>query len=389
MTAGGRAGSAPARPDIEFPVSNDEEVIPHETGSSQDRCALSRVSLRGRRRPCAPAAQTMSIEEYEPKSTLVVPEHHPAHAKYPFIDVHNHQDTDISAADAAQLVADMDRLNMKVMVNLSGDQGAEFEKGYRESAGPVPGPLRRSSPTSTSRRSAAPAGPSARSRSSARTYKHGARGLKIFKNLGMSVERHGRQARRRRRSAPRSDLGQVRRARHPGAHPHRRAALLLRSAGQVQRALAGAEAVSAARAAAGQVPAVRADHDGAAPHVRASIRRRRFIDAHLGWLGDDLARLGKLFDEMPNVYTEIGAVLAELGRQPRAAREWFLKYQDRVLFGKDIWAPDEYHIYFRVLETDGRVLRLLPQAPRLLEDVRPRSARRGAARSSITRTPCA
>ena len=55
---------------------------------------------------------------------------------------------------------------------------------------------------------------------------------------------------------------------------------------------------------------------------------------------------------MPNVYTEIGAVLAELGRQPRAAREWFIKYQDRVLFGKDTWAADEYLVYFRVLETE-------------------------------------
>jgi uncharacterized protein len=38
---------------------------------------------------------------------------------------------------------------------------------------------------------------------------------------------------------------------------------------------------------------------------------------------------------MPNVYTEIGAVLAELGKQPRFALEWVIKYQDRVLFGKD------------------------------------------------------
>jgi predicted TIM-barrel fold metal-dependent hydrolase len=51
------------------------------------------------------------------------------------------------------------------------------------------------------------------------------------------------------------------------------------------------------------------------------------------------------------VNTEIAAVLAELGRQPRAAREFFLKYQDRIMFGKDIWEPTEYHVYFRVLET--------------------------------------
>jgi len=54
---------------------------------------------------------------------------------------------------------------------------------------------------------------------------------------------------------------------------------------------------------------------------------------------------------MPNMYSEIGAVLAELGRQPRNAREFLIKYQDRIMFGKDSWAPDEYPVYFRVLET--------------------------------------
>jgi predicted TIM-barrel fold metal-dependent hydrolase len=80
--------------------------------------------------------------------------------------------------------------------------------------------------------------------------------------------------------------------------------------------------------------------------------RTQFINAHLGWLGNDLGRLGKLLDELPNVTTEIGAVLAELGRQPRFAREWLIRYQDRVMFGKDAWEPSEYHTYFRVLETD-------------------------------------
>lgn len=76
-----------------------------------------------------------------------------------------------------------------------------------------------------------------------------------------------------------------------------------------------------------------------------------FINAHLGWMGNDLGRLGRLMDELPNMHTEIGAVLAELGRQPRFAREWFIKYQDRVMFGKDSWQPEEYHTYFRVLES--------------------------------------
>jgi predicted TIM-barrel fold metal-dependent hydrolase len=79
--------------------------------------------------------------------------------------------------------------------------------------------------------------------------------------------------------------------------------------------------------------------------------KTQFINAHLGWLGNDLGRLGRLMDEAPNVTTEIGAVLAELGRQPRFAHDWLIRYQDRVMFGKDSWAPVEYPPYFRVLET--------------------------------------
>jgi predicted TIM-barrel fold metal-dependent hydrolase len=48
---------------------------------------------------------------------------------------------------------------------------------------------------------------------------------------------------------------------------------------------------------------------------------------------------------------EIGAIIAELGRQPSAANVFFEKYQDRVLFGKDAYNPEEYYTYFRVLET--------------------------------------
>jgi len=77
----------------------------------------------------------------------------------------------------------------------------------------------------------------------------------------------------------------------------------------------------------------------------------RFINAHLGWRGGNLEDLGRQLDRLPNVYADVAAVLAELGRQPRFAREWFIKYQDRVMMGKDTWSPAEYYTYFRVFET--------------------------------------
>jgi predicted TIM-barrel fold metal-dependent hydrolase len=77
-----------------------------------------------------------------------------------------------------------------------------------------------------------------------------------------------------------------------------------------------------------------------------------FIAAHMGWFPNDLAKLGELLDTYPNMNVEIGAVIAELGRQPRNAKKFFEKYQDRILFGKDSYQPKEYPTYFRVLETD-------------------------------------
>jgi len=76
-----------------------------------------------------------------------------------------------------------------------------------------------------------------------------------------------------------------------------------------------------------------------------------FVTAHLGWQANDLATLGRLLDEMPNVYTEVGAVLYDIGRQPRNARDFFVRYQDRILFGKDSFQPEEYPYYWRVFET--------------------------------------
>jgi predicted TIM-barrel fold metal-dependent hydrolase len=79
--------------------------------------------------------------------------------------------------------------------------------------------------------------------------------------------------------------------------------------------------------------------------------KTKFILAHMGWHANDLGRLARMMDAMPNVFPEVAAVLYDLGRQPRAARELFIKYQDRLLFGKDSFQPDEFPYYWRVFET--------------------------------------
>jgi predicted TIM-barrel fold metal-dependent hydrolase len=77
-----------------------------------------------------------------------------------------------------------------------------------------------------------------------------------------------------------------------------------------------------------------------------------WVIAHLGWHAQDLARLGAMFDRFPNLHSEVGAVLYDLGRQPKTARAFMIKYQDRILFGKDSYQPDEYPYYWRVFETN-------------------------------------
>ena len=76
-------------------------------------------------------------------------------------------------------------------------------------------------------------------------------------------------------------------------------------------------------------------------HMFAKHPKTRFIAAHFAWYGNDLARAAKLLDTLPNVTLEVAAVLYEFGRQPYAATQFFTKYQDRVMFGKDTYETSD------------------------------------------------
>ena len=76
------------------------------------------------------AGQGVTVQEYEPRNTLVVPEHIVTSARFPFVDIHGHQSgTRMSSADVDRLIGEMDELNMVVMVNLSGGSGANLVTG--------------------------------------------------------------------------------------------------------------------------------------------------------------------------------------------------------------------------------------------------------------------
>ena len=78
-----------------------------------------------------------------------------------------------------------------------------------------------------------------------------------------------------------------------------------------------------------------------------------FIGAHMANNPEDLLAVGAWLDKYPNLVVEIAARIAELGRQPVTAREFFLKYQDRIMFGTDgPRDPVRLRLHWRFLETD-------------------------------------
>ena len=78
----------------------------------------------------------------------------------------------------------------------------------------------------------------------------------------------------------------------------------------------------------------------------------KFVSLHVGNWPENLDYVSGMLDKNPNVMVEFGAREAELGRQPRRARDFFVKYQDRIMFGTDNGMQAEmYRNHFRWLET--------------------------------------
>ena len=295
------------------------------------------------------AAQDVTLMEYEPRSTLVVPEHPVTAAKYPFVDAHAHlwRAAEMDAQQVADLIAQMDALNMAVMVNLSGGSGERLRQGVENMARHAPGRVVFFANVDFDG-IGAPGWSEQAAAQLEQDVQNGAVGLKIFKSLGMDITDAGGQ--RVPVDDPRIDAVWAK-AGELGIP------VLIHSADPApfwepydrhnERYYELTERPNRKRPPEPSFEQI----IGEQHNVFRKHPETKFINAHLGWFGNDLARLGTLLDELPNVYTELGAVLAELGRQPRFAREWLTQYQDRVLMGKDSWNPEEYHVYFRVFET--------------------------------------
>ena len=295
--------------------------------------------------------QEMGFEDYNPPSTLVVPEHPLTKAKYPFIDVHNHQ-FGMPTQDLSILISEMDKLNMAVMVNLSG-RGRGSDEHLRQSLKNVHDnyPNRLIVFTNINLRAIDSVGWTKRTVQQIRDdVKLGANGLKIYKSQGMT--NMDTQGNRIKINDPRIDAvwevcGEL-------------GIPVLIHAADPKQFWEPYDADNERWLELKTHPRRKRDDNNPAPwqtiineqhDIFAKHPNTIYINAHLGWYANDLQTLGSLMDKYPNMNAEIGAVIAELGRQPRAAKEFLTKYQDRIMFGKDSWHPEEYYTYFRVLET--------------------------------------
>ena len=296
---------------------------------------------------CAQSGAKMDFESYNPVSTLVVPEHKLTSAKYPFIDIHNHQ-WEMGKGRLKDLVTDMDKLHMAVMVNLSGGNGDKL-KGFTDN-------IKSTYPNrfivfanidfngiggDNWTENAV--------KQLEQDVRNGANGLKIFKNLGFSVTD---------KSGKRVTVDDVRLDPIWKKCGELKIPVLIHTADpnsfwhdldeKNERWL---ELTTHPNRKRGAGDATFEELIGEQHRMFKKHPETIFVAAHFGWLPNDLERLGKFLDEAPNVVVEFGAVIAEIGRQPRMASAFFNKYQDRILFGKDSWEPSEYSTYFRVLET--------------------------------------
>ena len=286
-------------------------------------------------------AQDLSIREYKPRSTLVVPAHPVPQAKYPVIDVHSHHSR-LTPAGYAQLVREMDALNLRVLVNLSGGTGEGLKEMLATvAASPAPDRMVVFANLDFSDVDAPGYGRRAAARLEA-DIAAGARGLKIFKNLGLSVKR----ANGARVPVDDAELDPVwaacARLKVPVLIHTGEPASFFDPVDVTNERWLELQVHPQRRRPAETFPAfetLMAERD----RLFTKHRSTTFIAAHMGFHANDLGRLRRMLDAMPNVYVETGAILAELGRQPRFAHEFFTAYQDRVLFGKDSWAPADTH----------------------------------------------
>jgi predicted TIM-barrel fold metal-dependent hydrolase len=317
------------------------------------------------------AASGLQLKDYRPKSTLKVPEHPVNRAKFPVIDVHTHLFMGRRGSTPEQLRGFrtwMDQCNIQTMLNLTGGDAARVAEIVKEIA-PFEGRfLTATEPTW--KRASEPGYSQWQADDFRRAKQAGARGVKVLKTLGLYLRENGKLVKI---DDPRFDR-----------------------AWEAAGALGLPVSIHTGDPAAFFTPIDRfneryeelenhpdwsfygkdfppkRDLLEARNRVIARHPKTTFIGLHVANCPEDLALVGQWLDRYPNLNVEIGARLGELGREPRTARRFIERYQDRVLFGTDgtpdagkvvpqqDLTPAMYRCYFRFLETEDEYFDYAP-----------------------------
>ena len=317
-----------------------------------EQCPPGMTEIRPRN--CmAPETAAPSILDYRPKSTLIVPEHTVPKAKYPAIDFHGHPQGLLASAEVlAGLGASLDALNVRMMVAANNMSGAQLQSAV---AAIKSSPAMKDRVRVLTGISFQNVGPGWAEKAVAQLEADVAAGAvgvgEIGKGFGLSTTKP---------DGSRLQLDD------PALKPIWDACARLKLPVFIHTAdpqeffrtvdLTNERWLEQSLFPGRHYPQDRYPSFETLMTERDNLFRANpkttFVTAHMGWHANDLGRLGKMFDEMPNLYTEVGAVLYDIARQPRVAHDFFVRYQDRILFGKDSFQPEEYPYYWRVFETN-------------------------------------
>lgn len=321
----------------------------------------------------------LPLRDYEPKSMLHVPETAVLRAKYPLIDFHTHlsfvnrnakPEKAGFRATREEVLAVMDRKNIRMMVNLTGGYGAALEETLAYWQKPAPDRFAVFTEPWFNRLREANY-PQFQADQIVRAKQLGARGIKVLKTLGLFL----------REEITTGPLVKV---------DDRRFDPMWEAAGASELPIAihtsdpeafflptdkfneRYEELSAHpdwSFHGRDYPSNRELHE-ARLRVVARHPKTQFVLLHVG-NSEDLPWVSEWLDKYPNTHVEIAARIGELGRQPRQARRFFDRYQDRILFGTDavpqgvetpqqIFGDKLYEIYYRFLETEDEYFDYAP-----------------------------
>jgi predicted TIM-barrel fold metal-dependent hydrolase len=321
----------------------------------------------------------LPLTQYEPKSMLHVKETKVPRARYPVIDFHSHLSGGDGMAGAEKisfpeepeaLLEVMDRKNIRTMVDLTGGYGRGLEEAIRVLHQPHPDRFVVFTEPWYSK-VAAPDYPKFQADHIERAHKAGARGIKVLKTLGLYLRENVKTGKLVHVDDPRFDpmweaAGALK---MPVAmHTSDPEAFFL----PIDRFNERFEELNAHPdwSFYGKDFPSNRELQEARQRLIERHPNTQFVCLHVAD-SENLEQVSKWMDRRPNMHVEIGARIGELGRQPRTARKFFDKYQDRILFGTDatprgyqypqqLFGDALYEIYYRFLETEDEYFDYAP-----------------------------